>query len=334
MTFIFVAFAVVLVVWAAVLWTAMKAGDREKERAREETRAAVRQTIGLEIEGDPIGRCSMRGVVHGVALEIEVGGTRALPGPSDESRSATSVAGPTRLPEQIVCRVEDVDHVMGALPAVPRRTIGEPSFDARYAVFVGVAAGAPRDAGYREAAADAPALAWVETKTLGDMVSQGLIFMRVKDGRAELAFDPRSAGGVAPLVTTTVNVLRRAAGHSLVSASTPRTFVTPAVSYDPVSSVLVGALASGFIAPFGATLAFLPPLRELDAEAACGKGGEIRVSSSSDGDGTSYGLYCSNDRDASLAVHYACAIALFFTIFLGSATLLGLTRWPSKRPAS
>lgn len=330
MIYVFLALAVVLVAWGAVLRVARGAGEREKARARAEVEDAVRRTIGLEVAGDPIGSCAMRGNVHGVDLAIDVGSSRTLPGPSDESCAVTAISGATGLPDQIVCRKSDVDKVMGALPAVPRQPAGDPTFDARYAVFVGVEAGAQPAGGYRDGAAQVPALAWTEPKILSDMVAHGLVFMRVRDGRCELAFEPRPAEDVAPLVATAANVIRRAASQPLVTAPSERPVVAPAVSYGAVTGVMYAALGSILIAPIGATLAFLPPLRALDAEAECGKGGEILVSSSSDGDGTSYGLYCSTDHDASLAGHYAASLALYFAVVFALATGIGILRWPSK----
>jgi hypothetical protein len=301
------------------------ADAREKQRAREETRIAVRQSLGLELEGDPIGRCSMRGIVRGVDLTTTIKTTCVLPGPSDVRRAATTVAGSVPLPDQIVCRSSEVDLIMGALPTLPRQATSHPNFDAAYAVFV--SDGGPAAMGYRHTVASA--IAWADPTTLTEMLAQRLIFMRVQRGRCELVFEPTPASEVVPLVTIAANVVRRAAGTSIVVPqvrSAP--VVTAALSYEPVMSVMLGSLVSLFLAPFGAGLAFLPPLRELNAETECGKGGEIRVSSSSDGDGTTYGLYCSNHRDASLVGHYASALSIFFTLFLGAATIVGLTRWP------
>jgi hypothetical protein len=330
MLFIFLAFGIAVVVWAVVIKMATNAEAGEKERAREQTRLAVRRTIGLEIDGDPIRSCSMRGNVHGVDLTIDVRTTRALPGPSETSESATSVSGHAPLPEQIVCRSADVDKVMGPLPAVPRQPTGDATFDASYAVFVGAGAAAQPPTGYRDAAPTAPAVVWADPKTLADMHAQRLIFMRVDNGRCELAFEPRSADDVAPLVATAANVIRRASGQPRVSPQMETTTVTPAIAYDSVTGVMFAGLASILVSPIGATLAFLPSLREINAEAECGKGGEIRVSSSNLGDGTSYGLYCSNNHEASLVGHYASALALFFTLVLGAVTLVGLSRWPAK----
>jgi len=46
------------------------------------------------------------------------------------------------------------------------------------------------------------------------------------------------------------------------------------------------------------------------------------------GDGTSYGLYCSNTPDASLFGHYASAVALYFTLVFAVCLFVALGRWP------
>ncbi|MBX3189963.1 MAG: hypothetical protein KF819_23260 [Labilithrix sp.] len=332
MLFLFLAFAIAVAAWFAVLKLAFRAQDREETRARDEVRAAVREEIGLEIDGDPIGACAMRGTVHDVALTVEVQATRSLPGPSDVSHVATAIGAGVPLPDLVVCRRSDVDSVMGPIPAVAPQPTGVPAFDATYAMFVGVGASPHHPAGYRDAGAPSPALAWVDPKTLADLGAQRLIFMRVRDGRCDLAFDPTSADGVGPLVATAANVVRRATGRPLVAPAPKRTIVTPALSYGRVTGVMSVALGSILLTPLGATVAFFAPIRELNGEAACGKGGEIFVSASTDGEGTSYGLYCSNDHEASLALHYVSAVALYFAVIFAAATVVGLLRWPTWRP--
>jgi hypothetical protein len=79
-----------------------------------------------------------------------------------------------------------------------------------------------------------------------------------------------------------------------------------------------------------AALAFLPSLRSLDAEAVCGHAAEILVSSSDVGDGTSYGLYGSNDQAASLFGHYASAVAVYFALVFFICLVVALARWPKQ----
>ncbi len=333
MLFVFLVFAVVMATWGTIIVVAMKKAEREEERAKDETRKAVRRTIGLAIDGNPLGSCIIGGNVHGVDLTIDIGASHPLPGPSEERREATTISGATVLADQIVCRRADVDYVMGALPAVPRQTLGDAAFDERYAVFLGVGDTAQAPTGYRDGSPPAPALAWTDPTIMKDMIAQGLVYMRVKEGRCVLAFGPTRAENVAPLVATAANVLRRASGQSLVSAPSEKPVVTPPASYSNVSSVMFVALGSIFLAPVGAVLGFLPPLRELNEETECGAGGKILVSESSDGDGTSYGLYCSNDHHASLFGHYTSAVALYFTVVFAIATFVGLRQWPKKRIA-
>lgn len=132
---------------------------------------------------------------------------------------------------------------------------------------------------------------------------------------ADLGVDGRIA---PPMENDHDHRQRRPSGAGDPSVPSPPhgTFVRPALSYDPVTNVMFGSLASISLAPFGMALAFLPPLRELNSEIECGEDGEIRVSSSNMGDGTSYGLYCSNDHDALLIGHYASALSIYFALIL------------------
>src|SRR5262245_22597907 len=104
MWIVFAVFGVVAVTCLVVFWTASGAHRRERDRAAREVREAVTRTLGLQIGGDPLGSCTLRGPVHGVELRIEVGAERRLPGPSEDTLSVTVFTAEAPLADQIVCR--------------------------------------------------------------------------------------------------------------------------------------------------------------------------------------------------------------------------------------
>jgi hypothetical protein len=115
-----------------------------------------------------------------------------------------------------------------------------------------------------------------------------------------------------------------------LSGSPPADQPVQPVSYEGVTGAISKGLIAILFAPVGSALAFLPPLRHLNAEAVCGHAAEILVSSSDLGDGTSYGLYCSNDLAGSLFGHYASAVALYFALVFSICLVVALGRWPHK----
>jgi hypothetical protein len=335
--YVFLFCGVMVATWFVVLRLAQTGTAREKERVRSAMRAAVRRSIGLEIDGDPIGSYAMRGEVHGVETSIDGKMMPSLPGASPyEHVGVTAITVRASLPDQIVCRRFDVDKVMGSLPSMPPRATGDPLFDGQFAVFIGVGPTQEEPAGYRDPPAGVSRLAWADPRTLGEMTAQHLLFLRVRDGACQIAFPPTPAHEIGPLVATAANVARRASGEPLVAAPTASTFIAPARSFDSAAWVTALAPPLLFFTPLAFVIAFFPPLRALNAEAECGVGGEIRVSSNDvDGEGTSYGLHCWNNGSVSgppMIGHYASAVAICVAIIFGVVTAIALARWPAKAP--
>lgn len=333
MTTIFVVCGLVVAVWLLVRWRAKTGAARDQARVAAETRAAVLRSVGLGIDGDPIGSYAMQGTVHGV--EVTIDGRAKSPLASASSAvhpGVTAITVRVALPDQVVCRRRDVDEVVGSDPATAQPT-GDPSFDERYAVFVEGPGASDGAGGYRDPPSTAPALAWVDPQTLGSMVERRLVLLRVRDGVCHLAFDPTAAHEVGPLVAIAANVARRSSGEPLVAAAAPP-FVAPVRSFEPVTSASKWAPWALLLSPAAFFIAFAPPLRALNAEAECGPRGEIRVSENdADGDGTSYGLYCWNDGNVwgpPMVGHHASALAILVAVAFGIVTAVSLSRWPAK----
>lgn len=335
MLYIFLVCGVVIATWLVVVSLARTGAARDETRVRREMRAAVRRSLGLDIDGDPLVAYSMRGEMHGVETSIEGRMTPPLPGAFPHV-VVTAITVRTSLPDQIVCRKADVEKVMGSLPSVPRRTTGDPRFDEQFAVFVG-ASTQEQPAGYRDPPAGVSSIPWADPTTLEAMITHGLLFLRVRDGACLLAFPPKRPHEVEPLVAVAANVARRPAGEPLVIVPKASTFVAPARSFYSAESASRWTLWLLCGMPLAVVIAFFPPLRALNATMECGAGGEIRVSSNDLGDeGTSYGLYCWNNGPVwgpPLLGHYASAVAIGLTLILGIATWIILARFPIKLDA-
>lgn len=334
MGYVFLCCAAIIATWFAV-WRLARAGTNDDaERVSRETRAEVLRTIGLDLGGDSLRAYVMSGHVHDVEARIE--GTIAptlpvgLPG-------VTAITVRTSLPDQIVCRRHDLVKVTAAQPSLsslPPRPTGSTSFDDKFAVFVEAGPSQQQAAGYREAPTDTAQIAWSDPTTLAAMVTQHLVYLRVRDGACQLAFHPKPANEVAPLLVTAVNVARKAAGEPLVEPAPPPTFIAPARSYESAAAVTGWALYTMWFLPAGFLIALLPPLRAINAEAECGPGSEIYVTESDSDEGTSYGLHCAKDGHITtsppLLAHHASAFAIYVALMCGLFTVFGLSRWPKK----
>jgi hypothetical protein len=218
---------------------------RDDSRARAATEAALAAT-GLRVEGDVLG-------FH-VARLLEDGGVEVT------RDGVARVAAP--LLDQIVCKVSEIDEVMGPLPAVPRVRTGHAPFDAEYAIFVGVSGGG--SAGSYRAAPTGGDTPWARPPILDALQRLGLQRMRIREGQAELTFVPalpiEAAGRAARLALA---VERAARGMPLPSlAPLPTVLLPPRPSLD-VEAAFVW-LAAAFAGLLGGVL--LGSLAEGDAD--------------------------------------------------------------------
>lgn len=333
MGYVFLVCAGIIATWFAV-WRLARAGTKDdSERVSRETRAEVLRSIGLDLGGDSLRAYVISGHVHDVEARIE--GTIApalpvgLPG-------VTAITIRSSLPDQIVCRRHDLVKVTAAhreLASLPPRPTGSAAFDDKFSVVVDAGPSQQQAAGYRDAPADTGQIAWSDPTTLAAMVAQHLVYLHVRDGACQLAFHPKPANEVAPLLVTAVNVVRKAAGEPLVEPAPPLTFIAPARSYESAAAVTSWALYAMWFLPACLPIALLPPLRAINAETECGRGGEIYMTESDSDEGTSYGLHCMNDGHITsppLLAHHASAFAVYIALICALFTVLGLSRWPKK----
>ncbi len=266
---------------------------------------------GLDVGGDVLRSYVLRGRAHGIDLIIDNGSWQRRPGPGDGRLGVCSVRFAAAMQDLIVCRVSEIDAVMGALPAAPRVRTGHERFDSMYAVFVGGGSSAE----YRgPAPIELGGLA--VPKILDRFLDLDLCWMRAQAGKIEIAFTPLDAEDVGRAVDVAASVALTARGESpLDVASGPREIRVP--SRLPGHPMIAWGAAT--LAMFcGIPVAFLPPLRDLNAESVCGPGATIRSVGCGDGGC----LECSNAPDSWVLGHYASV--LFFVFALTAAAIMAI----------
>lgn len=258
---------------------------------------------GLDVAGDVLRSYVLRGRARGIDLVVDNGSSQRRPGPGDESFSVCSVRFAAGMQDLIVCRVSEIDAVMGALPAAPRVRTGHERFDSMYAVFVSGGSSAE----YR-GPAPIELGGFAVPKILGRFLDLDLCWMRAQGGNIEIAFTTLDAEDVTRAVDVAASVALTARGEPpLDVAGGPREIRVP--SRLPGHPMI--AWGSATLAMFcGIPVAFLPPLRDLNAESVCGAGATIR----SVGCGNGGCLECSNAPDSWLIGHYASVLLFVFAL--------------------
>jgi hypothetical protein len=126
-------------------------------------------------------------------------------------RCVARVAVP--LADQIVCKADQAERMMGPLPAAPRVRTGHWAFDGAYAIFVGSSAG--RTAGSYRAAIVEGDTPWAQAPVLDGFLDLGLRWMRIHDGTAELVFPQLAIEDVVRAMGVAHAVERAAQGKPL-----------------------------------------------------------------------------------------------------------------------
>jgi hypothetical protein len=141
--------------------------------------------------------------------------------------------------------------------------------------------------------------------------------MRVQEGHAEIVFPPLEIEDVGRVAALAIAIERAAHGQPTPPLIQGPRIVRPQW-YDAGGAV--GACwGAGFLiglAPVGVILCFIPTLREMDAELACGPGDRIVTVSA--GDGAS--LECDKHPDKWLTLHWLGGLLLGLSIIV----LIGL----------
>jgi hypothetical protein len=277
---------------------------------------AVLDRTGLAFEGDPLDRFTLVGECEGVGVSLASSTPAKRPGPQvgeGEPPRCGLVRVHVPLPDQIVCRCDQADEIMGPLPAAPRIRTGYEPFDATYAVFTSPHPDEPQ-ASYRSSAAAASPLPWARPAILDRMREFNLQWLRVHDGLADIALPPLGPVGAAAAAALGAAFAQAAAGASV--APFEDAVPGPSASHEDEAQGVIGAL--GVAALLGISVgwgvAFAPALRDLDAELACGRGGALVTT----GCGVDGGvcLECQGgQRDLSF-LHYPAALAFTFATVL------------------
>jgi hypothetical protein len=326
----------IIVLATAGLAMVLRADGRDKAARRARAAAELART-GWTVVGDVLGEFELWGVLDGAAVVLKNSGVNKLPGPSTEQRTAGTItvgtiAVPVPLPDLVICKISDIDSIMGMLPNAPRLRTGDARFDAVYAVFMGMSSHEPGGDFRRAPGSDT--LAWARPEALGQMLDLGLIWLRVQDGCCELSVAPLERQDVGAALSLAGNLLRASMRKPLL----PAVSKTGTVMRKPFSPLPLIVIAGGWAVfgafPGGMLLSFVPFLRTLNQADVCGPDGQILVSEASHGDGTSYGLYCSNHLDTSMSLHWLSCGAAIAAAILVLALLASLAIQIRQRRAS
>ncbi len=224
-----------VVAWIAWIW-------QECATATDLLRASIIIALrekGVLLKGDPFGSYSVEVSVPGLTVEARNAVLRRRPGTREDESSETVclVEVPLQAPDFIVCRADVADIVMGPLPAVPRTRSGHSLFDAVYSIFA--APGSPVAApGYRDAPIVAN-IAWAQPAIVERLLELGLRWIRVREARAEIAFDPLQAQDAVRAALTCANIVRAAAGAGLMGVALGARCAAPLTS-EPLLVVFTG----------------------------------------------------------------------------------------------
>lgn len=286
----------------AVIFTKFMNRRGQASRRRAEADAAARlAAAGLQAKGELLGTFVAR-PVDGLEVVLTNRTPQTRPGASEPTGTACVARIAVPLVDQIVCKAAEADLVMGPLPAVPRVRTGYAPFDDVYAVFVGVAGGAPDGGSYRAApvAGDIP---WAQTPLLESLLELELHWLRVQEGRADLVFPALEIEDVGRAAALAAAVEHAAAGRPAPVLTRGPRIIRPPRGDVGVWTALAWGLGVFPGLLVGMLLTFAPPLQDLDAW-VCGAGDRIITASSDLGDGTSYGCRCAGHPENSLALHY------------------------------
>lgn len=236
--------------------------DQGERRRAEEVANAKLAEVGLQANGDVLTKYVAR-TMGDVDVVVRNPKSVTRPGAPEPTGEACVARVALRLDDQIVCKASEADLVMGPLPAVPRIRTGHGAFDEAYAVFVGVAGEAPAGS-YRAAPAPGGA-SWAQPAILEGLMELDLLWMRVQDGQADLAFPPLAIEDVGR-----VAALAAAIEHAAVGGPTPVLARGPRLPWRAREDVkeklgmVWGAAALIGVAPVGVAIGSVPAIEQLD----------------------------------------------------------------------
>lgn len=325
---IFFLTAAAAIVIAVVVHAAASSARDRILRDVETEEMAVLEATKMRVTGPALGTFTLEGEYGGVALRLTSPVRRMPPNETDDdlARTALVVSTKTALSDRIVCRETDASRILGAAPYGKLATESV-RFDQRFVTDAGHHRGATA---YRAAADDGARFLTAEIAER--LVDLDLYWIQIKEHSLELVFAPMRASSVERALAVTANIARVASGRpELPIRSGPADHSDPMANIGSAPSVLRGAAFVALLGtPFGAALAFLPPVRSSMDEVCCGKGDVIEVTSSEEDDGTSYGLSCRDHPEATVLPAYLLAISIWASFVLVAGLLLAASRWPKR----
>ena len=246
----------VLMLMLAFIVTVDRSRSAHNLRSRAEREAMqVLAATGLVPSGDALGTFALSGAVHGIDVELTNRVSKRPPGPYDGNATVCVAYAAAPIADQIVCRLAQVDQIMGPLPMVPRIRTNHAQFDAEYAVFVG-SAGEPIGASYRSAS-NPSAAPWAQPSLLDRLLEFDLQWLRVQGGRVELVFRPLPAEAAKRVGELIAAVALASHGKAIpvLAAGNPGRWVPWEDSRtDPIFAWILGAilgLGAGILVTIG-----------------------------------------------------------------------------------
>jgi hypothetical protein len=296
----------------AFLTTSILLRSAKAER-RNATSAATKllELTGLAVSGDVLDTFVLRGLVNGVEVELTNRQSKTRPGVSDGEMTTCVVRVALPIVDQMVCKVVDVDQIMGPLPTTPRIRTGHDPFDAVYAIFV-VATGETVGGSYRSISTSRPP-PWAQSSLLDRLLELDLLWLRVQEGKAELVFPPLPVEEVGRAALLAAGVALGSSAKTLP----PFAVGAPArwLPWPHNDAAFSGPWGPWAICPLiavagGAVLSFVPAIRGLDDEFICGRGDYMAEVAAGD----STWLECANHPDKWLFVHWLGGYSLALSI--------------------
>lgn len=213
-----------------------------RSRAEREAMQVLAAT-GLVPSGDALGTFALRGAVHGIDVELTNRVSKRPPGPYEGTTTVCVAYAAAPIADQIVCRLVEVDQIMGPLPMVPRVRTNHMQFDATYAVFVG-SVGEAVGGSYRSTSSPS-AVPWAQPSLLDRLIEFDLQWLRVQEGHVELVFRPlpvEAAKRVGELIAAVVLACHGKGIPTLAAGNLGHWVPWNDSSPDPIFAWVLGAI--------------------------------------------------------------------------------------------
>ena len=161
---------------------------RERQARIAEAKAKIREA-GFFSDGDPFEQAQIGVSADGIDSLLHTQCERPLPGKTGAGRTVCLVSLNVEGPDMLICRKSDSDEIMGPLPTALRFPLGDAIFDEEYVAYAGGEVSGGKESGYR-GGPERPPISWAQPAILRRLQDFGLIWLRVRDGEAEIAFQP------------------------------------------------------------------------------------------------------------------------------------------------